>query len=275
MGAASDQEKPFCDKLIGLLEKGGIPWRVPWRDGDFGKQHLNLISGHRYGGTDVILLEVARVARDAPLPFWCTYMEAKHVGLTPRRGSQGVHLGWADACKASCRQNQIVVFNVIDLVGAPLQKLLARRQRNSRELARTRQGCETSLADRARSLILPTEGASRLAAIEDPWATAKDKPPAEFLWELTWTLLADQMNVRRECGGFLLAEADWIQMLEQSPQAFFDSLAWASKAVNALAPATQSQGDVLTNPGFWCGSPHLDSAISLGRAESSRFTPRC
>lgn len=242
MGAMSDRGKPFCDKLIGLLEEGCIPWRVPWRDGDFGKQHLNLISGQRFGGADLILLEVARVARDAPLPFWCSYIEAKHVGLTPRRGSQGVHLGWADPCKAPCRQNQIVVFNVIDLVGAPLQKLLARRQRNSRELARTRQGCEASRVERARSLILPTEGASRLAAFEDPWATATDKPPAEFLWELTWTLLADQVNARRECGGFLLAEADWIQVLERSPQTFFDSLAWASKAMDALAVRYWAKG---------------------------------
>jgi hypothetical protein len=48
-------QERFVLSLIGLMQQGVAPWREPW-DGPGGGHHCNLISGHRYQGSNPILL---------------------------------------------------------------------------------------------------------------------------------------------------------------------------------------------------------------------------
>lgn len=129
MGQPSAAEAKVHSTLLALLGRGCIPWRPGWRTKAVGQRHLNLLSGHPYEGADPLLLELAMVKGSKPLPWWCTYVEAREWGLTPRRGAEGVHLGLAQS-QARRKQRPKVVFNVADLVGTSLQRILAKRRQS-------------------------------------------------------------------------------------------------------------------------------------------------
>jgi len=73
--------------LIELMQQGVAPWRKPW-DGSGGGHHCNLISGHRYRGSNPILLTLSMHIRGSALPFWCGYAEAKGLRISPKKGSK-------------------------------------------------------------------------------------------------------------------------------------------------------------------------------------------
>jgi len=52
--------------LIELMQQGVAPWRKPW-DGSGGGHHCNLISGHRYRGSNPILLTLGIHIRGSAL----------------------------------------------------------------------------------------------------------------------------------------------------------------------------------------------------------------
>lgn len=73
--------------MIELMQQGVAPWLKPW-DGSGGGHHCNLISGHRYRGSNPILLTLGMHIRGSALPFWCGYAEAKGHGISPKKGSK-------------------------------------------------------------------------------------------------------------------------------------------------------------------------------------------
>ena len=90
--AASRRSSPTAQErlvqgLIELMQQGVAPWRKPW-DGSGGGHHCNLISGHRYRGSNPILLTLGMHIRCSALPFWCGYAEAKGLGISPKKGSK-------------------------------------------------------------------------------------------------------------------------------------------------------------------------------------------
>ena len=84
-------EDKLVASLIAVMEAGTTPWRRPW-DGEGGGHHVNLISGRRYRGGNPALLSFGMHLRGSTLPYWCGFAEAKARGLSPRRGSQAVHV---------------------------------------------------------------------------------------------------------------------------------------------------------------------------------------
>lgn len=121
-------------QLLELLDTGCVPWRHSQPCLAMGQRHRNLIHGRPYGGADALVLGAALVSHRAPLPLWCTYGEARAVGLQARRGCKGVRLGLANG-DLPTPHRQTCVFNVADLVGRPLQPLLARRRRAFQAMA--------------------------------------------------------------------------------------------------------------------------------------------
>lgn len=89
--ARHSAEDKLVDALIGLMEAGTTPWRRPWSE-DGGGHHVNLLSGRRYRGSNPILLSLGLHLRGSSLPYWCGFAEAKARGLSPRKGSQAVHV---------------------------------------------------------------------------------------------------------------------------------------------------------------------------------------
>ena len=134
--------------LIVLMQQGVAPWRKPW-DGSGGGHHCNLISGHRYRGSNPILLTLGMHIRGSALPFWCGYAEAKGLGISPKKGSKAAMIlrpqlhqqaeepeagkeKQADGAEGAARSwvsyRPVAVFNSADLEGPGLAELIAARQ---------------------------------------------------------------------------------------------------------------------------------------------------
>ena len=144
--AASRRSGPTAQErlvlsLIELMQQGVAPWRKPW-DGSGGGHHCNLISGHRYRGSNPILLTLAMHIRGSALPFWCGYAEAKGLGISPRKGSKAAMIlrpqlhqqgeesadGAEGAARSWVSYRPVAVFNAADLEGPGLAELIAARQ---------------------------------------------------------------------------------------------------------------------------------------------------
>jgi len=151
--------------LIELMQQGGAPWRKPW-DGSGGGHHCNLISGHRYRGSNPILLTLGmhvglavRTSRcdGSALPFWCGYAEAKGLGISPKKGSKAAMIlrpqlhqqaeeleavqreqpdGAEGAIRSWVSYRPVPVFNAADLEGPGLAELIAARQEAAGQQAR-------------------------------------------------------------------------------------------------------------------------------------------
>jgi antirestriction protein ArdC len=127
------------------MEAGTTPWRREW-DASTGGHHLNLLTGHRYRGSNPVLLTLGMHLRGSVLPYWCGYAEAKAEGLLPRKGSQAVRILRPQVHKGSDTPDSgaaqepengdsvwvsyrpVPVFNAADLVGPGLDELIAQRR---------------------------------------------------------------------------------------------------------------------------------------------------
>jgi len=142
--------------LIELMQQGVAPWRKPW-DGSGGGHHCNLISGHRYQGSNPILLTLGMHIRGSALPFWCGYAEAKGLGISPKKGSKAAMIlrpqlhqqgdqaepsqqaeagGPEGAARSWVSYRPVPVFNAADLEGPGLDELIAARQEAAGQQAR-------------------------------------------------------------------------------------------------------------------------------------------
>lgn len=173
------------------------------------------------------------VERQAPLPFWCTFIDARTAGLHVRRGSKGVRLGLGDAPTGVGRREGCV-FNVMDLVGSPLQHLLARRRKIRQQPSENPQSHCARQCHYARQLRKQV-----LSMVEGP------NPPEttvrlaeEFLFELAWSLLTDRLRLPKQSEDFVLEEADWIEVLQESPRRFIALLSDASRVVDLFMEET-------------------------------------
>ena len=154
--AASRRSRPTAQErlvqgLIELMQQGVAPWRKPW-DGSGGGHHCNLISGHRYRGSNPILLTLGMHIRGSALPFWCGYAEAKGLGISPKKGSKAAMIlrpqlhqqvnqqdpsqpaeagGPEGAPRSWVSYRPVPVFNAADLEGPGLAELIGTRQESA------------------------------------------------------------------------------------------------------------------------------------------------
>jgi antirestriction protein ArdC len=77
-----DNYELITERIIGLLEKGVVPWRKPWQ-AQTGMPR-NLISGQPYRGINVFLLH----AMHYESPHWLTYKQALDRGGHVRKGEK-------------------------------------------------------------------------------------------------------------------------------------------------------------------------------------------
>ena len=210
--------------LIELMQQGVAPWRKPW-DGSGGGHHCNLISGHRYRGSNPILLTLGMHIRGSALPFWCGYAEAKGLGISPRKGSkaamvlrpqlhqqdpsqQGEAGGTEGGSRSWVSYRPVAVFNAGDLEGPGLAELIAARQEEAGKQARPEP--------------------ERLAAAEAVLSA----------WPVPVSFGGDR--------AFYLPQFDRIQLPErasfQSPAAFYAT--WAHEQVHSTGHASRLKRDL-------------------------------
>ena len=214
--------------LIELMQQGVTPWRKPW-DGSGGGHHCNLISGHRYRGSNPILLTLGMHIRGSALPFWCGYAEAKGLGISPKKGSKAAMIlrpqlhqqadqqdpsqqGEAGVPEGATRSwvsyRPVPVFNAADLEGPGLAELIAARQEAAGQQARPEP--------------------ERLAAAEAVLSA----------WPVPVSFGGDR--------AFYLPQLDRIQLPErssfQSPAAFYAT--WAHEQVHSTGHASRLKRDL-------------------------------
>ncbi|EHN09724.1 Antirestriction protein [Patulibacter medicamentivorans] len=78
-----DAYKMAADAVLEAMDRGTIPWRMPWTQGP-GAIPRNLASGRPYRGINVFLLAMAGYAS----PFWLTFKQAKTLGGQVRKGEK-------------------------------------------------------------------------------------------------------------------------------------------------------------------------------------------
>lgn len=73
----------ITDRIIAQMEKGEVPWRKPWADG---QTPTNLISGKPYRGINTLLLGSAGYNRN----LFLTFKQAKELGASIRKGEKSL-----------------------------------------------------------------------------------------------------------------------------------------------------------------------------------------
>jgi len=69
------------EKIIGLLEKGVVPWRRPWTGGGLPR---NIVSRKPYRGINHFLLSASKYVQ----PYWLTMRQANELGGHVRKGEE-------------------------------------------------------------------------------------------------------------------------------------------------------------------------------------------
>lgn len=137
-------EEKLVESLVQLMEQGSAPWRKEWA-ASTGSHHINLISGHRYSGSNVALLALQQIIRGSALPYWVGRTQAKVAGWRPRKGSKGAYImrpqlnryeqtddtgrpvmgpDGAPLVNAWTSFKPVCVFNAADLEGEGLQEAI-------------------------------------------------------------------------------------------------------------------------------------------------------
>lgn len=73
------------ERIIAALEKGVVPWRMPWRTKGGSNMPRNLHSGKDYRGVNILLLGSQGYAD----PRWCSYKQALAKNGCVRKGEKG------------------------------------------------------------------------------------------------------------------------------------------------------------------------------------------
>ena len=78
-----DPDQLITQRIIDSLSKGIIPWRRPWKGGDFIPK--NLLTGKEYTGTNIYLLMAAGFEQ----PWFVTFNQARELGGNVKKGEHG------------------------------------------------------------------------------------------------------------------------------------------------------------------------------------------
>jgi len=77
-----DIYQTVTDRIVGLLERGTIPWRKNWSAGS--GMPRNLISKKEYRGVNIFILSASSYSS----PYWLTYKQATDLGGFVRKGER-------------------------------------------------------------------------------------------------------------------------------------------------------------------------------------------
>jgi antirestriction protein ArdC len=85
-----DHYQELTDKIIAALEAGVAPWRRPWDPNacDGSTMPVNVATGHRYRGINLVVLGMSPLAFTSGDPRWCSYRQAAARGWQVRKGEK-------------------------------------------------------------------------------------------------------------------------------------------------------------------------------------------
>lgn len=124
----------ITDRILGLLEKGTIPWKKPWNS-SVGLPK-NLVSKKEYRGVNTFLLG----ALSYEVPYFLTFNQAKELGGAPKKGEKGCPVAFWKMLDGEIKDGKkekipllryYTVFNVSQCEGIPESKLPKIEKRNN------------------------------------------------------------------------------------------------------------------------------------------------
>lgn len=83
-----DLYQEITDRILGILDRGVVPWRNPIRRKGGGGWPKNLTTDRRYRGINVFLLAVTAFERGFGSDYWLTFRQAKSKGGSVREGEK-------------------------------------------------------------------------------------------------------------------------------------------------------------------------------------------
>lgn len=128
-----DQYSAIADRIIGSLEDGRIPWRMPWNPAVGGP--VNALSLKAYRGINPIMLALTAQADSYSDPRWLTYKQARKAAGNVRKGEHGTRIvfwNWSERENASGERESYAflklytVFNVAQCADLDLPPLPTR-----------------------------------------------------------------------------------------------------------------------------------------------------
>jgi len=75
-------EEIITERIVGLLERGTIPWQRPWSGGEC---PMNVVTKRRYRGVNSFVLACS----DYSSPYWATYKQINALGGNVKKGEKG------------------------------------------------------------------------------------------------------------------------------------------------------------------------------------------
>ena len=82
------QEQLVAD-VVAELERGTAPWVRPWRTSGTSDMPHNFSTGRSYHGVNVLQLWLTQTARGYATAEWCTFVQARALGASVRKGEHG------------------------------------------------------------------------------------------------------------------------------------------------------------------------------------------
>lgn len=114
----TDTYERVTNHILDLLKKGVVPWKLPWTH----SAPVNLVTGKRYRGANVLVLRSAGFES----PYWLTYKQAQNLGGFVKRGEQGCPITFWNQIEApkedGTEEKKVVlqhkaVFNIAQVEG--------------------------------------------------------------------------------------------------------------------------------------------------------------
>ncbi len=219
------------------MEAGSAPWRRPW-DGTGGGHHVNLLSGHRYRGANLILLTLRSWASYRPMAVFnaadlegdslAGLIEARKAAEDVQRKPEPGRLEAAEAVLGAWRVpvsfggDRACYLPAIDWIQLP--------DRASFHSA------AAFCATWAHEQIHSTGHESRL---KRDLGGAFGKPRyarEELVAELGALLLGDRLEIGSEIESHAAYLGHWIELLKESQKVLFQVLSEARQAADLICP---------------------------------------
>lgn len=124
----NQQAKAVVDMLIADLDKGVIPWRMPWKTGGVGSSLPTKADGKPFSGFNLITLIAFQFSRGFECPIWLTYNQAQEAGGQVKKGAKSVPaiLYKTKVTESEGEEDKVLkflktyrVFNVEEIEGLP------------------------------------------------------------------------------------------------------------------------------------------------------------
>ena len=79
----------ITDRIVAALEKGVVPWKMPWSIVKVKGGMQNFKSKRSYNGINVFMTWITAYAKGYTLPYWVTFKQAKELGGSVKKGESG------------------------------------------------------------------------------------------------------------------------------------------------------------------------------------------